>query len=182
MSGPIPGMIASLWLVGLALCQAVIRTSIDPILRVYRVQRRCHEAEDFARQVRYGPIRAHALQKASDMRGPLSLNQTELRQMPTQSVDQLSSLPHEEVAGAMHHKHGLLLLALNWHEAHGGARHGLANCRSVCRIVLAALEISFDVLGRDKPDVVTQPAQLPRPEMGRGTGLQTNPAGWKLGK
>ena len=52
--------------------------------------------------------------------GALCLDQTELGQMPTQSVDQLGSLAHEQVARTMHDQHRLLFLALDRYEAMEG--------------------------------------------------------------
>ena len=47
--------------------------------------------------------------------GALCVDQTELGQMPMQSVDHLGSLAHEQVASTMHDQQRLLLLALNPH-------------------------------------------------------------------
>src|SRR4051812_13150059 len=83
--------------------------SID--LRVHCLECGGQEVEGLARQLRYGQVRSHACQQAPDMRGALCLNQTELGQMPAQSIDQLGSLAHEQVASTMHNQHRLLLLA-----------------------------------------------------------------------
>jgi hypothetical protein len=57
----------------------------------------------------------------------------ELSQMRAQRVDQHGALTNLQIARAMHHEHRLLIGVFHRHEAHGGARHRLADRFGVSR-------------------------------------------------
>ena len=76
----------------------------------------------------------------------------------------------------------LLLFGLDRHEAHGRPRHGLADRRGVGRVVLATLHVSLDVLRRHQAHLVSQRAQLARPEVCGGAGFHADQTGWQRGK
>jgi hypothetical protein len=81
----------------------------------------------------------------------------ELRKMATQRIDALDAhrLPlDEQFARPVQHRHGLVLRALDRHEAHAGAGHGFSDRCGVGRIVLTAFDIGLDVDRRNQPDIM----------------------------
>lgn len=78
----------------------------------------------------------------------------------------------------MRHQCRLLLFGLDRHKAHVWPRYGLASGRGVDRIVLAALDIGFDVSGWHQANVMTHRTQLTRPVMGRAARLHADQA-WR---
>src|SRR5829696_4494313 len=110
-------------------------------------------------------------------RQPLRSNDAVLGQMTAQSIDQHGPLPHEQLARAVEHQHGLLLWAFDGHIAHGRAGHGLANTRSIKRVAFAAFDIRLYVGCGHKPNFVPEGRQLSCPEVGGGTRLHPNQAG-----
>jgi len=55
-------------------------------------------------------------------------DETELRQMRSQSIGQHGALANEQRPGAMSHENALLLDSLYGHEPHRPALHRFANC------------------------------------------------------
>lgn len=49
-------------------------------------------------------------------------------------------------------------------------------------IMLVGFDIGLDELGSHQFDGMSQPLQLIGPEVGRGTGLHADQAGWNIGK
>lgn len=48
--------------------------------------------------------------------------------------------------------------------------------------MLVGFDIGLDELGSHQFDGMSQPLQLIGPEVGRGTGLHADQAGWNIGK
>jgi hypothetical protein len=84
--------------------------------------------------------------------------------MSAQSVDRLSSLPHQKSAG-LQHCGGLLPRRLNRDEAHG-AGHRFADGLRVARIRFAALDEGFDIRWWNEPHLRTESCDL-TPNSGR---------------
>jgi hypothetical protein len=112
----------------------------------------------------------------------LGRDQAELREMPAQRVDGHGSLLDQQIPGLVQHQHGLLIGALDRHEPHVGARHGLADRRCIVRVVLAAFDVGFRVSRRNEDHFVPQRPDLSRPVMGGSTSLHPDPAGRRLGE
>jgi len=106
----------------------------------------------------------------------------ELSQMAPQRVDQHGTLPDKKIADTVRDENCLLLCSLDWHKAHGGAAHGLADGFGVCRIVLVAFHIRLDVAGRHQTHVMPATSDLARPEVGGAAGLNADNAGRQSGK
>jgi hypothetical protein len=107
-------------------------------------------------------------------------DETELGEVP--GVDELGSLPNQQLARPVHGQCRLLLFRLDRHEAHGRPRHGLADRRSVGRVVLATLHVGLDVLGRHEPHLMAQRAQLARPAVRGGACLHADQAAGQRGE
>jgi hypothetical protein len=99
-----------------------------------------------------------------------------LGQVPTQGVQALRALAHQQVAGAEHHPVCLLLLAFDRHEAHARPLGRLADRLGIGHVVLLPLHIRLDVGGRDQPHRVAQLAELTCPVVRPGTGLHRHHA------
>ncbi len=87
---------------------------------------------------------------------------SELRHVSAQAIDQHGALAHQQLASAMHDQHALLLFALHRHEAHVRPRHRLADRLRIGRVVLAALEVGLDVARRHQPDLMAKRRQFPQ--------------------
>jgi hypothetical protein len=109
-------------------------------------------------------ILAHIVEKARHFRNTLRSDETELRQVPADRIDQLRPLPNKQIASPVNHQQGLLLLAFDRHEAHGWAAHSLADGGSIGCIVLAASDVRLHVLRRQKSHIVPEPAELACPD------------------
>ena len=72
--------------------------------------------------------------------------------------------------------------ALDRDEAHRRPAHRLADRRRIGRVVLAAPDVGPDVLRRHQAHLVAKRAQLARPEVGPGAGLQPDEAGGRWAK
>jgi hypothetical protein len=81
---------------------------------------------------------------------------------------------------AVQRGHGLLLLALDRHEAHRGPAGRLADRFGINPVALAALHERFDVGRRDQPRLVAKLCDLPRPVMRRAAGLHRHRARLEL--
>ena len=91
-------------------------------------------------------------------------------------IDQLRTLVHQKIAGAMLHQMGLLFDRLHLNETHGRPAHRLANRFGICRIVLVALDVGLYVLRWHQPHIMTELGEFSGPMVRRGAGLQPNEA------
>ncbi len=105
---------------------------------------------------------------------PTRLDDTELRQMPAQRIDQHRALTDQKIAGPVQHQRRLLLGCLDRHKPHRGPHHRLADRFRVGCIVLLPLHIRLHILRRHQPYLVTECAQLTRPMMRRRAGLHAH--------
>ena len=76
----------------------------------------------------------------------------------------------------------LLLWGLDWHEAHGGPAHGLADSFGIGCIVLVTLHIGLNVAGRHQAHVMPATSDLARPEVRSAACLNANSTGRQSGK
>src|SRR6516165_2597713 len=106
----------------------------------------------------------------------LRRDNAELGQVTADRVRQHRSLPDQELAAAMQHQTGLLLLALGRHKTHRRTCHCLADRRSVIGVILAALEIGLHVTGRHQPHRMAECLKLSAPMMGTRAGFNANEA------
>ena len=67
--------------------------------------------------------------------------------MTPQGVHAHRALLDQQFAGLVRHQRGLLVFALDGDETHVRPRHRLADRRRIRRVVLAALDIGFHVIG-----------------------------------
>ncbi len=82
----------------------------------------------------------------------------------------------------MKNQQGLLLLALDRYEAHGWPLHRLADRLGVGPIVLATLDVGLHVARRHQTHLMTELADLARPVVCAGTGLDADQAGRQVGE
>ena len=90
----------------------------------------------------------------------------QLAERATDAVDAGGACANESLARAVHHQSRLLLLGLDGHEAHVGPLHRFADCRRVCRVVLASLAahaVGRDELGCHQAHGVAVGLELARP-------------------
>lgn len=81
---------------------------------------------------------------------------TELCQVPPQSIDEHGPLAHHQVAALMEHQHGLLFDRLHRDKPHCRTRHCLADRLCVSCVGLAALYVRFHVGWRHQPNLMPQ--------------------------
>ena len=91
------------------------------------------------------------------------------------NLDQL--LPH-----AVQRQDGLLLLALNRHEAHIGPLYSFPDSRGIGSIVLIGFHEGTHELGSDQSDLIAELAQFPCPIVGAAAGLHGDNPGLPIGK
>src|SRR5271169_192909 len=82
----------------------------------------------------------------------------------------------------MQHQRALLLDALDRHKTHRWPCNGLADCRRIGCIVLAALHVGFDIGWRHKPRIVPELLELACPLVRRCACLHANEARRQIGK
>jgi hypothetical protein len=63
---------------------------------------------------------------------------------------------------------------------HAGPPGRLTDCLGIVAVVLAALDVGFDVLRRDETHLVTERGQLARPMVSAGTSLHGDLGGRQL--
>ena len=90
--------------------------------------------------------------------------------------------PTRRLANAVEDQQGLLLLALDRDEAHGWPLHRLADRLGVGPIVFATLDVGLHIAGRHQTHLMTEPADLARPVVRAGTGLDADQAGRQVGE
>src|SRR3954453_5885678 len=90
-------------------------------------------------------------------------------EMSPDRVDELRSLPHEQVTGPKHQTRRLLLFALHGHEPHARPLRCFADRLGVDRVVLLPLHKRLYIGGRDQPNFVAKPSELTGPVMGSAT-------------
>src|SRR6202521_5662664 len=78
----------------------------------------------------------------------LSLDQTELGQVPTQSIDEHGPLADQQIPSPMHHQCRLLLRRFYRYEAHRWTPNRLADRLGIGHVVLVAFYIGFHIVGR----------------------------------
>ena len=98
---------------------------------------------------------------------PLGGDNPMLRQMAAQCVDQLGSLPHQQVARPKDHRSRLLLFRLHRHKAHRWPGGRLGDRFGVSGVVLLAAHKRLDVNRWNEPHVVPETADGPSPLMRR---------------
>jgi hypothetical protein len=91
-------------------------------------------------------------------------------------VDELGSLPHQQITGPKHQTCRLLLFALHGHEPHARSLRGFADCLGIDRVVLLPLHKRLYVGGRDQPNFVAKLGELTGPVMRSTTCLQRHRA------
>lgn len=91
-----------------------------------------------------------------------------------QRIDRLGLLADQKAAGLQHHRCRLLLGRFDGDEAHGFARHGLADRLGVGGIRLAALDEGLNIGRRDQPNLVTKCCDLASPVVRTAAGLDAD--------
>ena len=106
------------------------------------------------------------------MRRPLGRDPAIFREVSPDRVDELSSLPHQQITGSKYQPRRLLLFALYGHEPHARPLRGFANRLGIDRVVLLSLYERFYVGRRDQPYLVAKLSELASPVMSTATRLQ----------
>src|SRR4051794_9221186 len=96
--------------------------------------------------------------------------------MPAQRIDQLGSLPNEEIARAEDHGASLLRLGLDRDKAHGGSRSRLCDRLGVGRIVLLTFDEWLHIGRRYQANLVPELTRRPAPLMGSCASLHRHHA------
>jgi hypothetical protein len=99
-------------------------------------------------------------------------------EVSTDCVNELGSLPHQQVTGPKDETRRLLLLALHRHEAHVRPLRCFANCLSVDGVVLLPLHERLYISGRDQPNLMPKLGELASPVMRSTTRLKRYSATW----
>ena len=118
----------------------------------------------------------NVLQQLLEPFASLRRHNTELSHMRPQRIDHLGLLPQQKIARAMLHQPALLLGRFRPHQSHPRPANRLADRLGVSRIVFVALDVSFHILRRHQPNLVTELRQLTCPVVRAGTGLHANKA------
>ena len=84
-------------------------------------------------------------------------------EMRAQRVDCLRALTHQQVAGPVRHRSGLLLLGLRRHEPRRRPRRRLGDRLGIRHLVLLPLHEELHLGRRDQLDRVTEGPDRPRP-------------------
>ncbi len=117
-----------------------------------------------------------------NIRNALRHDQPILTEQTTDLVGLRGSGFDEALAHTVQREDRLLFDVLDWHKAHRGSGHGLADCLGVGHIVLVALDVGLDELRRHQPNRVPQSLQLPRPVVRTRTRLHADQAGGQIGE
>jgi hypothetical protein len=88
-------------------------------------------------------------------------------------VDELRSLPHQQVTGPKHQTRRLLLFALNGHEPHARPLRCFADRLGIDRVVLLPFHKRLYIGGRDQSNFMAKLGELTGPVMGSATCLQS---------
>jgi hypothetical protein len=88
-------------------------------------------------------------------------------------VDELGSLPHQQITSPKQQTRRLLLFALHGHEPHARPLRCFADCLGIDRVVLLPLHERFYIGGRDQPNFVAKLDGLTGPVMGSAACLQS---------
>jgi hypothetical protein len=102
--------------------------------------------------------------------------------MAADRIDQHRALLDQQIAYPEHRQRRLLLDRFDRHKPHGRPAHRFANRLGIDRVVLAALDVGFDVLRRHQQHLVPQAAQQPRPVVRGAARLDTVRVGGSLAK
>ena len=131
-----------------------------------------------------GNVRRHAFGKLIDefqrVLNACGQHQPELSQLGSDHVDQLGALAHQQGARPVQRQDRLLFGRLDRDEAHGRARHRLADRCRVARIRLAALDVERDVDRRHQLHFVPQRPQRARPEVARAARFHADQTRFQL--
>ncbi len=112
-----------------------------------------------------------------DLRDPSPGRDPEFGQVSTDRMQEHGALFDQESPGAVQHRGRLLLGRFDRHEAHGRARHGLADCFRIRGIVLLPLHVRFHIGRRHEPDLMAESSELAGPVVGGRARLHTDQAG-----
>src|SRR6476646_10773213 len=99
------------------------------------------------------------------MRRPLGRDPTIFSEVSANRVDQLGSLPHQQITGSKHQPGRLLLLALNGHESHAWPLGRFADRLGIDRVILLPPHERLYIGGRDQPDFMAKLSELTGPVM-----------------
>ncbi len=91
-------------------------------------------------------------------------------------------LTNQQIARSVERQDRLLLGRLDRDEAHGRARHRLADRLRISCVRLAPLDVGFDVNRRHQFHLVPQSRDLTRPEVARAARLDADQTGLQLGE
>jgi hypothetical protein len=142
-----PGIFANRWLTGFARWQARIITSIAVI---------CFSSS-LSWSMSSLSLRNHVFiemrSQPSCMPNALWFRYAELCHSP-QGIDELCSLPDQQVTGSMHDEGGLLLFGLDSHKTHSRTGYRLTYCFCIGSIVLTSLHVGLDVMGWHQPHLM----------------------------
>jgi hypothetical protein len=86
-------------------------------------------------------------------------------------------LPNQQLARPVQHQVGLLLCAFDLNKPHRRPGDRFTDCLGVDRVVLAPLDVGFDITCRHQPNVMAERGQLAAPMMSATAGLHADQAG-----
>ena len=106
------------------------------------------------------------------MRRPLGCDPTIFSEVTPDRVNELGSLPHQQITGPKHQTRRLLLFALHRHKPHARALRRFADRLGIDRVVLLPLHKRLYIGGRDQPNFMAKLGELTGPVMRSTTCLQ----------
>src|SRR3954451_13180885 len=186
VTAPMPGIVISRRATALSLaCRAISRSSTAT-----RSSNDRSSSTNTARIPRaaWGRSQAGSSMAAMSLEvwtGPLAAitpNSVKWPRSALMAWDGLGALANQQVPRAEHDGGGLLVRALEGHEAHGRALGGLADRLGIRHVVLLPLDEGLHVRRRDQLHRVAELGDLAPPVVGAATGLHGHRAGRQRGQ
>ena len=111
-------------------------------------------------------------------RNALGNDQSKLGQQPSNLIDLGGALFGEPSTNPMQAECRLLILGLNWNEAHIGSADRFTDSFGIVVVVLAALAIRCHEPGSDDSGIVAELGHFTRPVVRAGASFHANQANW----
>ena len=117
-----------------------------------------------------------------DLAEPFAGDHAEFGGVASERIGQLGPLANQAFTHLQNHALRLLRDRLHWNKMHARSPCRLADRLGVVTVILAALDVGFDVLGRDQTHLVAQRDQFASPMVCAAAGFHGNLGGRKLGE
>ena len=155
---------------------------INPIIEVPPIPGQILDQVDHAWREHVRALGQKGGQGLAQAGRPLSDRDAAFEQEAADLVDHRRALPDQTAAHPVQGLQIELLRRLQGHRAHGGPLRRLGDGLGVAVIVLVPLEEWFDILGRQKVDVMAQSGELSPDVMGARASLHADQADRHIGQ